>query len=158
MPLARSGARRQLVRMTAATLVVAAAVALDSQSVRADGTTEAYSVLAALQADRMWVHADPLQVDGALSKPALAHSEQMAGAGTIFHTASLWSLAALVPNWEKVGENVGMGPTWQSVEAALEHSPDHLANMLGTYDLVGIGVVDTGTEVYVTEEFAEAPG
>jgi uncharacterized protein YkwD len=158
MPLARSGARRHLVRLTAATVVVASAVALDGQSVRADGTPEAYSVLASLQADRLWVHAAPLQVDGALSQAALAHSEEMARVGTIFHTASLYSLAALVPNWERVGENVGMGPTWQSVETAFEHSPEHLANMLGAYDLIGIGVVDSGTEVFVTEEFAEAPG
>lgn len=158
MPLVSRGARRRLARLSTAAVVCVSVLAFDGHPVGADATTDAYSVLASIQADRMWVHAAPLAVDASLSQWALAHSEKMAQAGTIFHTASLYSVAALVPNWERVAENVGTGPTWQSVETAFEHSPEHLANMLGPYDLVGIGVVDTGTEVYVTEDYAEAPG
>ena len=92
-----------------------------------------------------------------LSNFALAHSEQMAAAGTIFHTASLYSVAALVPGWSEVGENVGMGANEPVVANALAHSEYHLRNMLGAYDQMGIGVVYRGATVYITEEFAQAP-
>jgi len=118
-----------------------------------DTSALAYNV----NAIRAWFHLAPLSVNPALSSFAVAHSGQMAASGTIFHTANLWSVAALVPGWSQVGENIGMGPSEPAVAYALAHSVTHLHNILGAYDQMGIGVVYRGATVYITEEFAQAP-
>ena len=123
----------------------------------ADTVSDTGALVYNVNAIRAWFHLSPLTVNPALSSFAMAHSEQMAAAGTIFHTSSLWSVAALVPGWRQVGENVGMGPSEPVVADALAHSTTHLSNMLGAYDQVGVGVVYRGATVYITEEFAQAP-
>lgn len=123
----------------------------------ADTLSDAGALAYDINAIRAWFHLSPLSVNPALSSFAVSHSAQMAGAGAIFHTANLYSLAALVPGWTQVGENVGMGPSEAAVADALAHSITHLRNMLGPYDQMGIGVVYQGATVYVTEEFAQAP-
>jgi uncharacterized protein YkwD len=123
----------------------------------ADTNSDAAALAQDINAIRAWFHLPALAVNPALSNFALAHSQQMAASGTIFHTASLWSVAALVPGWSLVGENVGTGPSEPTVAYALAHSAEHLRNMLGAYDQMGIGVAYRGAAIYVTEEFAQAP-
>ena len=82
---------------------------------------------------------------------ALNHSARMAAAGGIFHNGNL---AAEVPShWGALAENVGVGPSADSVHGAFMGSPGHKANILGGYDHFGVGVVESGGLVFVTEVF-----
>lgn len=157
MHLVPARARRALSHLAVGGVLVLGSTALGAHSAGADANSDTWSVVATLQAERAWFHLPPLAVDPNLVRYATYHSEQMAAAHTIFHSASLLSVAALVPGWQEVGENVGMGPNWSWVAYAFAHSPEHLSNILGNYNRVGVGVVDTSTGVYVTEEFARAP-
>ena len=161
MPSLAGGARHLVGRTLLATATFAttagAFLMAAPRPAAADPVSESNAIVNDINAIRAWFHLPELVVNPALSNFAAAHSQQMAGARTIFHTSNLWSVAALVPGWSRVGENVGMGPSEPSVAYALAHSLTHLSNMLGAYDEVGVGVVDSGGAVYVTEEFAQAP-
>jgi hypothetical protein len=95
----------------------------------------------------------PLSIQGDLLRISRVWSQTMATAGHIFHNTNI---ANLVPsNWQTVGENVGMGPTCDSIAQAFMNSPEHRRNILDpAFTTVGVGVVDSpdGT-VWVTEDF-----
>lgn len=96
-----------------------------------------------------------LALDGDLTNLARAHSASMAGAGTIFHNGAL---PAHVGGWVALGENVGMGGDADSVHGALMNSASHKANILGDYDRMGIGVVISGSTLFVTQVFKKSVG
>ena len=53
------------------------------------------------------------------------------------------------------GENVDLDRTIAGAHDALMHSPPHRANILSPdYNAVGVGVISSGSEIYVTEDFA----
>lgn len=92
------------------------------------------------------------------SSTARSHSQAMASSGTLRHS----NLSASANhgfgggNWAGAAENVGKGPTVASVHSALVASPSHYAAMMNpSYDGVGIGVVQSGRVVWVTELFAD---
>lgn len=160
MKLPRS-ARRLVGRMLLATATTTAASGAllwcTPRPAAADPAGDANALVADINALRAWFHLPALQVDPTLSSYSLSHSAQMAPTGTIFHTADLMTVGALVPGWTQIGENVAAGPNEASVAWALAHSLPHLRNILGPYDVVGVGVVQTGGLDYVTEEFAQVP-
>jgi len=97
----------------------------------------------------------PLSVDVAVSTQAQVWSGGMALFNTLaedrFYGAEL---SAAAPTWRYGGENVGVGPTPASIEAAFMASPPHRANMLGPFTHVGVGVfVDGHGTIWVTERF-----
>ena len=143
--------------LSAATLGGGAATTLEPVPAAADAASDAAALISTINADRAWLHLPPLATDPALDWYAAVHSQQMAAAGTIFHSASLLAVGQVVPGWTNLGENVGYGPSVDSVESGFDYSPHHLANMLGPYDAVGVGVAYSGGLVYVTEEFAMTP-
>ena len=147
---------RTLLATATASTTAGAFLVYTPRPAAADTVSDAGALAYDINAIRTWFHLPALSVNPALSSFAVAHSAQMAAAGTIFH-ASMWSVAALVPGWTQVGENVGMGPSEAAVAYALAHSVTHLHNMLGPYDQMGVGVVYRGATIYVTEEFAQAP-
>ena len=87
-----------------------------------------------------------------LSAVAQQHSQEMAAQGTIFHNPSL---KTQVTNWQKVGENVGMGPSEASIDNLFDHSPPHYANEVDpAYTQVGIGsVTRSDGQIFVTLDF-----
>ena len=97
----------------------------------------------------------PLHVDATVSGQAQVWSGGMA----LFHTLVEdryfgTEMAAAAPAWHYGGENVGVGPSAASIEAAFMASPPHRANILGAYTHVGVGVfVDSRGAVWVTERF-----
>jgi hypothetical protein len=96
----------------------------------------------------------PLATDGQLINVARGWSAQMAGAGGLSHNPSLGSQ---VSNWRTLGENVGTGSDVATIEAALEASPHHFENMVDpAFNYVGIGVVEAGGAIWVTEDFKQA--
>lgn len=161
MPKLSRSARRLLGRtLLAATTLTAssgAVLAVGARPAAADQASDAAVMANDVNAIRAWFHLPGLLIDPALSAYAAAHSAQMAPAAEIFHSASLLEVGAVVPGWSQVGENVGMGPSLTAVDDALAHSIPHLRNILGAYDVMGVGVTRSGGAVYVTEEFARVP-
>jgi len=95
-----------------------------------------------------------LYLDQVEASAALHWSTVMASADVLAHDPRAQaSVAAADPGWRNWGENVGVGPTPQAVEAALMASPGHRANILGNYTRMGIGVVVAAGNIWVTERF-----
>jgi hypothetical protein len=95
----------------------------------------------------------PLATDGQLINVARGWSAQMACCAGLSHNPNLGSQ---VTNWRTLGENVGTGGDVASVEAALEASPHHFQNMVDpAFTYVGIGVVEAGGAIWVTEDFKQ---
>ncbi len=94
----------------------------------------------------------PLAVHGGLTNMARGWSAQMAPAGRIWHNPRM---AAQAPgNWARLAENVGMGQGVDSLHNAFVGSPPHFANMVnGSFDSVGVGVVQRGSTMFVTVNF-----
>ena len=95
-----------------------------------------------------------LGVNAHLTNTARGWSSHMASVGNISHNPHL---AAQSPgNWARLGENVGMGPSVVSLHNAFVASPSHFGNMVnGHYDSVGVGVVMSGSTMYVTVNFMQ---
>jgi uncharacterized protein YkwD len=123
----------------------------------ADATEESCFV-SALNAARSSAGLAPLVTNGDLLRVARVWSATMAAAGDISHNPNVANLAP--PDWRSLGENVGFGPTCDSVIQAFTGSPEHLKNILDpSYSSLGVGVVD-GPDglMYVTEDFMGTGG
>ena len=79
----------------------------------------------------------------------------MIDAGDLYHSTSSELRAAGGSGWSKVGENVGRGGTATSLHSAFMNSPTHAANVLGTYNYVGIGTGSSDGRLYVTVVFMQ---
>jgi len=121
---------------------------------KADPNLDEAQFFADLNAVRARNGVPPLGTDGQLINVARAWSAQMAGPAGLSHNPNLGSQ---VSNWRTLGENVGEGSDVATVEAALEASPHHFQNMVDpAFQYVGIGVVEAGGLVWVTEDFKQA--
>ena len=93
----------------------------------------------------------PLVQRGKLQRAARAWAEEMARTRTLAHNPHL---PAQVRPFYTVGENVGVGPDWQTVYAAFMASAPHRANILDDdYASVGIGRLREGAHVWVVVVF-----
>ncbi len=77
-----------------------------------------------------------LSRDGSLDAHARAWAKQMGESGSLGHS----NTGALMPPWMAVAENVGQGGSVAQVFDLLAGSSGHLANMLGDFTHMGIGV------------------
>jgi uncharacterized protein YkwD len=95
----------------------------------------------------------PLAVAGDATAKAQSHSDEMAAAGSLFHSADLAS--GIQPGWSMLGENVGAGSTADQLQSMFEASSEHRANMLNpAYDQVGIGVAfSPDGRIWITQFF-----
>ncbi len=145
-----------MVRRTLATmlLLVVGTLALGAAPAGADDAGDEAGFLARLNDLRTSQGLPALASNSALTGVARAWAGSMAAAGTISHNPSL---AAQGPsNWARLGENVGMGPSVVSLHNAFVTSPSHFANMVNAhYDSVGVGVVMSGSTMYVTVNFMQ---
>jgi uncharacterized protein YkwD len=92
-----------------------------------------------------------LDTRAGLSRVARGWAARMAREQRLRHNQRLGELVA---NWRYLGENVGYGPTWQDVHAALMNSPPHRANLLDRrFSEIGVGVVTRDGRVWVVEVF-----
>lgn len=90
----------------------------------------------------------PLATDPALTRVARAHSDRMAAAGSVSHTASLH---AVLRGWTVLGENVAMASTVGDVFAYFMDSPKHRALIEDAgFTHMGAGVTDSGGTLFVT--------
>jgi len=109
--------------------------------------------LSAINAARSAAGAAPLSIQGDLLRISRLWSQTMATDSQLFHDPNFTKLAP--SNWQALGENVGMGPTCDSIAQAFMNSPEHRKNILDpAFTTIGVGVVDSadGT-VWVTEDF-----
>jgi hypothetical protein len=85
---------------------------------------------------------------------AQAWAEHMAAQGAISHS----SVAdGMIDDWKMLGENVGVGPSMDAVEAAFMASPVHRSNILDPrFNSLGTGVaVGADGRTYVVQVFAQ---
>ena len=142
---------------TVVALATFAAGFVTAPSAGADAATEASRFVSLLNQLRASKGLAPLAVDPALTAMAANWSDHMAAAGGISHNPNLANLAP--SNWQTLGENVGMGPTVQSIHDAFVASPHHYENLVNaSYGYVGIAVTDSNGTIFVTEDFMGTGG
>jgi hypothetical protein len=95
----------------------------------------------------------PLGVDPELTAIARRWSAHMADEGQLSHNPNLGNEAS---NWRMLGENVGYGPTVESIHRAFVNSPHHYDNLVeAAFTVVGVGVVERDGQIWVTEDFKQ---
>jgi uncharacterized protein YkwD len=93
-----------------------------------------------------------LSVDPELTTQARQWAATMAGAGRIYHSSDL--SGGISANWQKLGENVGVGGDVGSLFQAFVNSPTHYENLVDpAYTRVGVGVVLAGDRLYTAHRF-----
>jgi hypothetical protein len=131
-------------------IVVALVVMTVGLALPAQAGTEG-SFLSKINASRAADGLAPVSVHSDLVPDARAHSAEMMAAGNIYHTSPL---SAVASGWEALAENVGAGPSVDSLHAAFMASSGHRRNILGDYNYVGIGVSQSDSgQLWVTVIF-----
>ncbi len=122
----------------------------------ADSGLEA-AFVAAVNRERAATGLGSLGVAGDLTSVARSHSQVMANGSNLHHSPDL---GGAVSGWQKVGENVGRGPSVDAIHAALMASPGHKRNILDPgWTQLGMGVVvDGGGQIWVTQVFRTPAG
>ena len=82
---------------------------------------------------------------------AQAWADHLAAVGNLSHSDLHATLAAT--GARAAAENVGVGPSVEAVHQGLLGSPPHLANLVGPYTHVGVGVARNGDRVFVVQLF-----
>lgn len=94
--------------------------------------------------------------DAQLMGKAQVWAEHLADIGRLEHSGNGRIDTRGITNWCGVAENVGYASsTWATHQAFLA-SPGHRANVLGTYDRAGTGVVRRGDTVWVVELYVRS--
>jgi uncharacterized protein YkwD len=132
--------------------VMAATTALVGASPAAATTTREARMLVKINNARANHGLPPLTASADLMAAARGHTVVMAGARSLFHTASFSSLCC----WDAVAENVGYGFTVRGLHGQLMHSAPHRANLLDPrMRQVGVGIVERNGYLWVTEVFRD---
>jgi len=96
--------------------------------------------------------------DPGLDQVARSWSTQMNQDNLLHHRPDLAAqIANVEPKWQRGGENVGTGGDIQQLHNAFVASPGHYANIVGTWNRVGVGVVINGPRIWVTFNFLLGP-
>lgn len=132
-------------------MVVIALICSLVVGVQSNTSATTFSMLNSINEQRAIRSLAPLTIDVQLEGLATNWSQTMADAGAISHSDLQ---TGVTENWKKLGENVGVGGSVESVAAALISSPPHLANMIDPdFQSVGIGIIKGGSSYYITEKF-----
>ena len=149
--------KKKVCRTLAALLAGFTALMLAAEPATADTVGDEGAFVQKLNGLRASRGLRPLAVDGTLTNVARNWSATMAGAGTIWHNPNLSRQAP--SNWTRLGENVGMGGSVDSLHNAFVSSPSHYQNMVnGHYTSVGVGVRRSANgTMFVTVDFMTTP-
>jgi len=91
-----------------------------------------------------------LELDLELSRYAKKHSQDMADAGSLFHTEDL-AAKLKGKHWSIGGENVGVAPSLADLEDMFMASAPHRRNILNReFDHFAVGVVESDGNFWVT--------
>ena len=135
-------------------LIVALGVSLFPAGAHADTVTDEASFVAKINDLRTSKGLPALQVNANLVAKARGWAAGMAAAGRIWHSTLSDGITA---DWQKLGENVGMGGSVDGLHAAFVASPHHYENLVDpAFGQVGIGIAMSGSgTMFVAEEFME---
>ncbi len=132
------------------------AVAPPSPSAGVSLNAEESRFVELLNAERGRAGLAPLAVHAGAVDVARGWAGELARRGSLAHNPNLAAQvgASVTSSWVRIGENVGMGVDVDSVHQALMASSPHRRNMLdGAYDLVGVGVVRSGSSIWMSMVF-----
>lgn len=109
-----------------------------------------------LNQDRMRRGLSKLTIDARADEIAREHARRMARRGRVYHNPELKTAAGRrrlgYPTW--LGENVGVGPSAESVHEAFMRSRRHRGNILEpAYRAVGLGAYSDGRDLWVVQVF-----
>ena len=141
--------------------VFAVLCALGSPLIAATSSTSAMEaqMLQLVNRDRAANGVGPLTMSPALAAVARAHSMDMVQSGFFSHTSPNTGdvearLARGGVAWRAYAENISYNSSVAESQASLMRSTGHRANLLNpTYDTIGIGIVQNGRNVFVTQNF-----
>ena len=135
-------------------LAAPASTAVRSAIVRSDGDghAEEQQFIDKINALRSSKGLNTLAVDVELTTQARIWSQTMKDAGKIYHSSDL--SAGVSADWQKLGENVGVGGTVDALFDAFVASPKHYENLVDpAYRFIGIGVVWDGSRMFTAHRF-----
>ncbi len=120
-------------------LTLSAILALTAAALPATATpTDEAEFVSLINQSRAAAGLSALTVFADLTDDARIHTADMIGAGRVFHSSNA-QLGSYATGWSLLGENVGMGPNPALLHQAFMNSESHRSNILGDYDLVGVG-------------------
>lgn len=149
---------RRLLLAVALVLVVAGSL-LGGTPARASAATVnspmEWQFLDLLNSYRAAQHVPVVAMSSGATGVARPWSGHMAATNTLAHNPAMVSqLAHVAPSWSTLGENVGEGYSVSTLNQAFINSAPHRANMVNAaYNYVGIGVVTSGSTIWVTVDF-----
>jgi hypothetical protein len=140
--------RRGALAVAATSLV---AVVLAGFGAVASTSSSEDSFVSRINAERTSRGLRAVTVASDLVSVARSWSAQMASDGAISHDPNMPNE---VSNWSQLGDNVGRGPSVSTIHEAFMNSSSHRAIILDpAFTHVGVGVVDAGDRLYVTQVF-----
>ncbi|NOX29826.1 MAG: CAP domain-containing protein [Actinobacteria bacterium] len=102
----------------------------------------------------------PLQRDPGLDAIAREWTASMSPTGKLTHRSDIVEqvVTRVTTSWQRVGENIGWGPSAEWLHSGFWNSAPHRANMLGDYNRIGIGALkESDGYVWVTVNFLKGP-
>src|SRR2546423_4041473 len=134
-------------------LILALGVSMFPAGAHADTVSDEAAFVAKINDLRASKGLSALQVNDNLVAKARGWAAGMAAAGKIWHSTLSDGITA---DWQKLGENVGMGGSVDGLHDAFVASPHHYANLVDSaFTQVGIGIAMNGGTIYVAEEFMQ---
>lgn len=126
-------------------------VAIAVLGLAASCTDEQFEVMLYVNEDRSDRNIHLLKWDDDLGEKAQAWAEHLARRGSLSHS----NLSDGAPSgWQRLGENVGYGPTIASVHNGYMTSSGHRANILDRgFNYIGVGHAKSGNRVYTVQVF-----
>lgn len=158
---ARSGARRALrVAATAAALATAALTAgplvqpAGAAPTAPSRTAQEDELASKISGSRWFAGRSPLPFHDVIGDYASGWSGHMAWLGDLQHHPDLTSEANKVDaSWNGFAEIVGRGPSVAAVHEGFMRSPAHRDKILGDWRWQGVGIVESGGQLWVTVRF-----
>jgi uncharacterized protein YkwD len=142
----------RMIRLILVTATALALVAATSQPSPAGVTGREHNLYVKIDRARD-NHGKPhIALNHDISKMARNHSKKMANQHQLSHSCLPCKFQGW--NWHALAENVVKAKTVAKAHKSLMQSPGHRANILGSqYRKVGVGVVQSGGWLWVTEMF-----
>lgn len=139
--------------MVTAVAVFAVATAVFASPASGDTVTDERGFVDRINQLRANKGLGALSVDGELTAIGRQWAGHMSAAGSISHNPNF--AAQVQADWAKLGENVGVGNTVDSLMNAFINSPGHYANLVDpAFTHIGVGVVRGGDgRMYTSHQF-----
>lgn len=143
----------RLLAVTAALIAALAFFAAPAEAQRSNPANDEAAFVAKINNLRTSKGLRPLAVDGELTQIGRRWAGKMAAAGQISHNPNFPN--EVTQDWEKLGENVGVGSNVDELFDAFVNSPAHYRNIADpAFTHIGVGVVyaDDGS-LYTAHQF-----